>query len=277
MLPILLRTEVAGITVSIGAYGLFLVLAAAVGVLLAVRGAHRLGVERETALVGFALAVGAGFIGARAATIVLNADLYAAHPAAIASLEPRGFTLYGGLAAGALAALLMARRWGIPAARLADAAVPAVAGGIVLVRIGCLLAGCCAGTGTDLPWGIRFPQGSMSWGIQVLRGQIDPASTDAGPVHPTQLYEAGAALAWALVATAVGRRSGRPGVSALVFVAGLAASRAVIQLAREPLPTETLPPWVLPVVYALIACVTFTILLATARRPHRADVAAATA
>ena len=61
----------------------------------------------------------------------------------------------------------------------ADATVPALALGYGLGRIGCFLVGDDYGRPTNLPWGIAFPQG------------LPP--TDV-PVHPTQLYEAGAEL-----------------------------------------------------------------------------------
>jgi phosphatidylglycerol:prolipoprotein diacylglycerol transferase len=42
---------------------------------------------------------------------------------------------------------------------------------ISIGRIGCFVGGCCYGTPTSLPWGIRFP------------------TVDELPRHPTQLYE----------------------------------------------------------------------------------------
>ncbi|NJN43248.1 MAG: prolipoprotein diacylglyceryl transferase, partial [Flammeovirgaceae bacterium] len=46
-------------------------------------------------------------------------------------------------------------------------------------RIGCLMAGCCHGTPTDLMWGITFTNPVC---------QADPLNT---PLHPTQLLESG--------------------------------------------------------------------------------------
>lgn len=51
-----------------------------------------------------------------------------------------------------------------------DSFVVPVAVAICIGRIGCFVGGCCYGTATDLPWGIRFHD-------EVTR-------------HPTQLYEA---------------------------------------------------------------------------------------
>jgi phosphatidylglycerol:prolipoprotein diacylglycerol transferase len=52
--------------------------------------------------------------------------------------------------------------------------------GAAVGRVGCFLAGCCHGRPTDAAWGVRFPRLE-------------------GPVHPTQLYDAAAALALGLL------------------------------------------------------------------------------
>lgn len=52
-----------------------------------------------------------------------------------------------------------------------DSFVVPVAASIAVGRIGCFLGGCCYGTPTEVPWGIRFP------------------SVDELPRHPIQFYE----------------------------------------------------------------------------------------
>jgi len=58
--------------------------------------------------------------------------------------------------------------------RTGDTFVVGIATAIGVGRIGCLLFGCCYGTPTDLPWGVRFM-----------------TADDGGliPRHPTQVYE----------------------------------------------------------------------------------------
>lgn len=80
-----------------------------------------------------------------------------------------GRTIVGGLIGGALGVWLVKRRLGI-AQRLGNYLVPSLAIGIFFGRIGCLLAGCCYGRATSLPWGVDF-------GDHIAR-------------NPTQLYEA---------------------------------------------------------------------------------------
>jgi phosphatidylglycerol---prolipoprotein diacylglyceryl transferase len=62
---------------------------------------------------------------------------------------------------------------------------PGIALGHVVGRLGCLLAGCCFGRQTTVPWAITFrnPHAYENVGT--------PLNV---PLHPTQLYEAGAEL-----------------------------------------------------------------------------------
>jgi phosphatidylglycerol:prolipoprotein diacylglycerol transferase len=75
------------------------------------------------------------------------------------------------------------RKHRLPVWPVADAVAPSIALGHVVGRFGCLLAGCCYGKPTSLPWGITF---------------TDPfAASNVGTplhvaLHPTQMYDAGA-------------------------------------------------------------------------------------
>ena len=197
--------------------------------------------------------------------MTFDADAYAADPGAIVTVRAAGFALYGGFAAAVLVVAVAARRWIRPpsgsAWSLADSAVPAVAAGIVLVRIGCFLNGCCAGVATDLPWGVTFPIGGTVWAQQIVGGQtgILGFAGAVDPVHPTQLYEIGAALVCAAVATIAARRRAVPGVPALVFAAGFLLFRAADQVIRAPGP-DSPESWVLPGVYLAGACIAAAML-----------------
>jgi len=261
VLPILAEFGFGDATITLRAYSTFLALAAVIALALAAHGATHLGVPRGRALAGYALAILAGLAGARLLDAVLNWGPYAEDPGRIVAFAARGFALFGGLAAGLLVALALARAWRVSAWALADSAIPAVAAGIVLLRVGCFLNGCCAGTPTDLPWGISFP--SRGLGLEVLLLEdtglfgLSGVSDASAPVHPTQLYEAGAALVCCALALLL-RRGTSPGTSALVFAAGFALFRAANQLLRPAAPTASVPEWVLPVVYlgtgVVIAC-----------------------
>jgi phosphatidylglycerol:prolipoprotein diacylglycerol transferase len=94
--------------------------------------------------------------------------------------DTAGFAWFGGLVFG-ISALMFQGWWAkIGMLRTLDLAAPAAAIGYGIGRIGCLLSGDgCYGIETKLPWGMTFPNG------------IEPT---INPVHPTPLYEFGAAL-----------------------------------------------------------------------------------
>jgi phosphatidylglycerol:prolipoprotein diacylglycerol transferase len=105
-----------------------------------------------------------------------------------------------------------------------DVFAPGIALGHVTGRLGCLAAGCCYGKPTDVPWAIVF---------------TDPlAATNVGtplniPLHPTQLYEAGAALVIVTLLLVTERR-GRPfaGRTFWSYMFLYAVSRYIIEMYR---------------------------------------------
>jgi phosphatidylglycerol:prolipoprotein diacylglycerol transferase len=87
-----------------------------------------------------------------------------------------GLAYYGGFLLAVPVGLAYARRQGLGMWRIADLVAPMIALGLAFGRIGCFFNGCCYGRVSDAPWAMRFPG-------------------HAAAVHPTQLYEAFAALA----------------------------------------------------------------------------------
>ena len=162
-------------------YGVSKALAALVAGWLLGREMRRRGYDPEPAMVLAIAATIGGFVGAKLYYLAeVSGRGITAH-----DLGGSGFTWYGGLIAGAATTILVARRRGIPIGPLSGmAAIPlAVAYGIG--RLGCLLAGDGTyGRPTSLPWGMRFPHGTV------------PTTQF---VHPTPLYEALTAFAVALV------------------------------------------------------------------------------
>jgi phosphatidylglycerol:prolipoprotein diacylglycerol transferase len=66
-----------------------------------------------------------------------------------------------------------------------DVFAPGIALGHVVGRMGCLLAGCCFGKPTSVAWAITFTDPAAAANVGTPLGI---------PLHPTQLYEAGAEL-----------------------------------------------------------------------------------
>ena len=92
---------------------------------------------------------------------------------------------YGGLIAAVAVALWYLWRHRMPMWTVTDVFAPGIALGHVIGRLGCFFAGCCFGRPTDVPWAITFHS------EYAARNVGTPLNI---PLHPTQLYEAGAEL-----------------------------------------------------------------------------------
>lgn len=140
---------------------------------------------------GLAVKETAAFVLLSAAVVLLGARVpnmfRPGAPVDAAALHDGGGSFYAGLLAGALFALVYLPLVRLPFWRTADVVAAGTALGYAIVRIGCFLGGCCYGRPSNAPWSVRFP------GLP-------------GPVHPTQLYEAGLQLAAFFILLAVLRR-----------------------------------------------------------------------
>jgi phosphatidylglycerol:prolipoprotein diacylglycerol transferase len=128
------------------------------------------------------------FLGARILNFFVNFDSYENGLVSFFEFSTRGFSLYGGVLGAIFAGLIVARIRKIELFRFADLSTPFVGIGIILMRVGCFLNGCCFGKVTSLPWGIKFPNFSNAhfhqMGKNIFSGGV------VQPVHPTQIYEA---------------------------------------------------------------------------------------
>ncbi|MCG6919499.1 MAG: prolipoprotein diacylglyceryl transferase [Acidobacteria bacterium] len=270
MHPVLAIFSIGGTEVVLRAYSTFYVAAWVVAVVLATIVAWRRGISWWRALVTFVAALAIGIAGARVLDVAVNWGYYAEDPGRIYDLGFRGFALYGGLILALVAGALLSRAFRLPLWRLADSAVPAFAAGIVLMRTGCFLNGCCFGNITSLPWGVSYPVGSPAWAHHILIGEVsllNPAQ-HSKPVHPTQLYEMIAAVVlcglalWLLRRRDSALRPATPaGVAFLVFALGFTLFRLGNHFLRAQLATVATPSWFYPLLYALISVGVAALLL----------------
>lgn len=105
-----------------------------------------------------------------------------------------GLTYYGGFIGASAAAWWMLKKDKYPFWKAADMAGVAVALGLSFGRMGCLLAGCCFGEKTSVPWALSFPPRSIASETQFKAHELSSLYKWSLPVHPTQIYESAACL-----------------------------------------------------------------------------------
>lgn len=164
----------------VNTYGVFLALAFLCALLITVRLAARDGLPREKIYDLSLWMLLASLIGSKILMFFVEPE-YQENPLQLLSLDflRSGGVFYGGLLGAILAGYFLMRRYSLPWWKTADACAPGIAIGNFFGRQGCFAAGCCWGTPTLLPWGVKFTE---------LGHQITGVPTDVH-LHPTQLYE----------------------------------------------------------------------------------------
>lgn len=182
MHPILF--EIAGFPVY--TYGLLLAAAYLLGLQFAIVRARSRGLDQSRIMdLGIWIIVSA-LIGAKGMLVVVEHDRFGWSWNDLVNLFRSAGVFYGGLIAAVAVALIYLRRHRMPVWTVTDVFAPGIALGHVIGRLGCLLAGCCFGRdATGIPWAITFHS-------EFARQNV---GTPLGiPLHPTQIYEAGAEL-----------------------------------------------------------------------------------
>lgn len=264
MRPVLLNFVWFGHQTTLLAYPTMLVLAGLAAVSVASVTARSIGLPWRRAAAAFGAATAAAVVGARLLHVLTNLDLYASEPARTWAFQATGFALYGGLLVGGPIALLFARSLGLRLWSFADAAAVGVAAGVMFMRAGCFLQGCCYGRPTSLPWAITFPPSSPAWTRQMVEGSPGGGTSallsnlfggggiEPGPVHPTQLYELAAAFIGALIVAALLRRRATPGTPFLTGALWFTTFRLINAQLRWPPSTLTAPAWFYPALYVIL-------------------------
>jgi phosphatidylglycerol:prolipoprotein diacylglycerol transferase len=210
--------------ITVYTYGVLLAAAYLLGLQLARVRAKARGLDANRVLdLGIYIIISA-LIGAKLLLLVTDFRTFSANPRELLTLARSGGVFYGGLILAVTVALVYIRKIGLPLWTTCDVFAPGIAVGHVVGRFGCLFAGCCYGKPTRMPWGITF---------------TDPfAAANVGtplnvPLHPTQLYEAGAELLILILLLAT-ERKGRayPGRTFWLYMLLYAISRFIIEFFR---------------------------------------------
>ncbi len=125
------------------------------------------------------VAVPVGLVGARLYHVLTDLDAYRDRPVEALYIWQGGLGIWGGIAAGVLAAYWVCRRRGIDFGLFVTAALPGVALAQAIGRLGNWFNQELYGAPTDLPWALEIDPANR------------PAATpEAATYHPTFLYEA---------------------------------------------------------------------------------------
>lgn len=105
---------------------------------------------------------------------------------------------------------------------------------MAISRIGCLMAGCCFGTPTNLPWGINYDAASMVYQAHLSHGLIDLHSSTSLAVHPVQLYQVIGCLIIAIIVWKTRKYWKASGSMFLFSILSYAVLRFFIEFIRDP-------------------------------------------
>jgi phosphatidylglycerol:prolipoprotein diacylglycerol transferase len=205
-------------------YGVLLAAADLVALQLAVVRARHRGLDGTKVMdLGIYLII-AALVGAKLMLVLVDFEYFRSQPRELLSLVRAGGVFYGGLLAALGVAIFLVRRYQLRLWTTADLFAPGIALGHVVGRLGCLMAGCCYGTPTAMPWAITFTNPLAASNVGTPLGI---------PLHPTQLYDAGAELLILIVLLLTERRGkGFEGRTFWLYMLLYGISRFVVEFYR---------------------------------------------
>jgi phosphatidylglycerol:prolipoprotein diacylglycerol transferase len=205
-------------------YGVLLAAAYLLGLQFALVRARKRGLDPNRVMdLGIWIIVSA-LVGAKLLLLIVEYETFGQNPRELLTLVRSGGVFYGGLIAAVAVALWYLRRHRMPMWTVTDVFAPGIALGHVIGRMGCFFAGCCFGKETSVPWALTFTDKFAAANVGT------PLNV---PLHPTQLYEAGAELL-ILAALLLTEKRGRvfPGRTFWSYMLAYGISRFIIEIYR---------------------------------------------
>ncbi|HEU4407368.1 MAG TPA: prolipoprotein diacylglyceryl transferase family protein [Polyangiaceae bacterium] len=258
MHPILFRIPLPGwnipwlgqaTSLPIYSYGVMLGLSLVVGWYLTLSLAERDGLPPDEMANCYVITAISALVASRVLYILTNpADFDSV--ASWFAVRKGGLVAYGGFLGGFLGSWAYLRSKRIPLMPWGDVAVPSLATGLLLTRIGCYLFGCDFGKrlSENAPGVLRklgtFPHwpagtldgpggGSPAWSQHVERHLITPDAAASLPVHPTQLYESAVGLLLFGLLIWQRRRQSFRGQVFLLFTFAYGCLRYLLEMVRD--------------------------------------------
>jgi phosphatidylglycerol:prolipoprotein diacylglycerol transferase len=265
-------------TVNIGptpiySYGVMLGLSLVVGWYLTLGLAERDGLPKDTMANNYVVTALAAIVGARLLYVVTNLDEFDSI-ASIFAMRRGGLVAYGGFLGGFVGSYVFLRRHGISLLPWADVAVPSLASGLMITRIGCYLFGCDFGQplkpsapswlqklGSFPHWAegtLQAGSGSPAWVQHVKERGLSPDAASSLPVHPTQLYESLIGLGLLVLLLSARKTQKFRGQIFLLFTFAYGVCRFSLELLRDDNERGSIPPSLaehvlIPLCFALFA------------------------
>lgn len=207
MFPILFKLPF-GAGFPIFSYGVMLGLSFVVGWYLSLGLAKRDGLPLEPLKNCYVITAVSAVVGSRLLYVATNLEEFDTF-ASVIEFRSGGMVAYGGFLGGFVGSVIYLAFRRFPITIWADVAVPSLASGLFITRIGCYLFGCDFGrplaegapawlvkAGSFPRWPDDSPAGAGSPAFyhHVDTLGLDPEAAHSLPVHPTQLYESALGL-----------------------------------------------------------------------------------
>lgn len=161
-----------------------------------------------------------GFVGARLLFVITRWDYFSHDLGSIFKVWEGGLVFFGGPLTVVPFGIWYIRKHKLPMWKTMDAVVPGLTVGHMLGRFGCLSAGCCYGKPTGSDWGIRFYSDLVDKQYHGI------------PLHPTQLYEAGALGVLLMVLLYLHKRRVFDGQVFLTYFMAYPVIRSIVEIYR---------------------------------------------
>lgn len=217
-------------------YGLMLAIAFIVAIFGVSKVAKKEGIKVDDVIdLAIWVIIGA-VVGARIAFVISELQYFSRVPWwNIFLVNSGGLAFQGGLIGGFLAGFLFVKSKKIYPWKLADIVAPFIALGYSIVRIGCLMNGCCYGKVTNLPWALR-----CSANDTLLR-------------HPTQIYSMIGSFIIFTILWRMRHHRHFAGFLFLLYVGLYSIERFIVEFFRE---NPMALPWLS---WAQVVCIVFGI------------------
>jgi phosphatidylglycerol:prolipoprotein diacylglycerol transferase len=228
-------------------YGAMLCLSIVVGWFLTLGLGAREGLPRELLANCYFVTAIAALIGSRLLYVLTNPGEFR-DLLEVLAVRRGGLVAYGGFLGGFCGSTVYLRRRGVALLPWADVAVPSLASGLLLTRIGCYLFGCDFGKplSAAAPAWLKHLGTFPRWPSDVLEGAGSPAwlqhvdlrglsvsSPTSLPVHPTELYESLVGAVLLAMSCWLARRRRFPGELFFAFTFAYGYLRFLLEIVRD--------------------------------------------